>query len=148
MSIDSNGLSWVSTLTKSESFQNNITIDTLCKDGGIINKPVVSILGNLWGLLMFWGAYCSIPKKYKIPLLVVYGLLLILPIYDIIQMFTLNNKQMEEKCKGLITGKIRASGLFVLYNFVNMIVGVIIWIAVIYFLIRLIFYKENLCKRK
>ena len=147
MSIDSTALSVLAKF-KPEPFQNNIIIDTLCKDGGIINKPVLSILGNLWGLLMLWGAYCAIPKKYKIPLLVVYGLLLILPIYDLIQMFTLNNKQMEKKCRGILDGSLRNSGLFVLYNFVNMIVGVIIWIAVIYFLIRLIFYKENLCKRK
>ena len=126
MSLDSKGLAIFSRLSKSEPFQDNNTMDWFCKNGGVINKPVTSILWNLFSLVLLWATYCVMPKKLKIPILIIYGILMILPIYDIMQMFTLNNKQMEEKCKKLLTGKLRNSGLFSLYNFVNFIVGVIV----------------------
>lgn len=132
-------------LKKNEGFSLNT--QNLCKNGGLINKPVISILGNVIGLLMLYVAYCVMPNVLKIPLVVVYLLLMILPVYDIVQMFTLNKQKLEDKCVNLMNGNIRKGGIWTLYYIVNVIIGLIIWISLFYYIIRFIFYWDNVCKR-
>ena len=48
---------------------------------------------------------------------------MILPIVDLVQLVILDKKQLEEKCKDLVSGKTRTGSLWTLYNIVNVCMG-------------------------
>jgi len=137
----------ISMITKNEGFNQGINLNSMCKDGGVINKPVAILFSNIISLLMVYVTYCVLPKRLKIPFLVLYGILFTLPVYDFIQLFVLSNKQLEQKCLNIVNQRIRVDGLWKLWMTINVIVGIVMWISLFYYIIRYMFYWENVCKK-
>ena len=55
---------------------------------------------------MVYITYYVLPRTLKIPFLVIYGILIVLHIYDFIQLFVLSNKQLEQKCLNIVNRRI------------------------------------------
>ena len=123
-------------------------LDIACKDGEILNQPEIHILGIVLSIVFAVLTFCVIPSHLKIPFVVLIVLLMVLPIVDLVQIVVFDKKQLEQKCKDIVTGKIRYGSLWTLYDIVNVCMGLFIIGATLYYLVRLIFYKDNMCKGK
>ena len=131
---------------RKESFKQRYNITNICKNGGIINRPILSIVLTAISLLIAYVTYCVLPRKLKIIFVVLYSIGLAIGLYDLIHLFILSNKKIEQKCINLITKKSRSSGLWKLWNVVSAILGFIMVISLIYFIVRYVFYGKNSCK--
>ena len=119
-----------------EQFNQRYNITNICKNGGIINRPMLSIVLTAISLLIAYVTYCVLPRKLKIPFVVLYSIGLVIGLYDLIQLFVLSNEALERKCINLITKKSRTGGMWKLWNVISTILGLLMFISLFYFIIN------------
>ena len=75
---------------------------------------------------MAYRTFCRMPSYLCVVFVLSFILVKSINIYDIVEDKKLNNKKLEEKCRGLKDGSIRNNGLWLTYDIISLLVTLLI----------------------
>jgi uncharacterized membrane protein YfcA len=98
----------------------------LCKNGGILKKPILSLISLPINLFLGYRTYCRLPKYLSNIFLLIFIILMCIFVFDIIYNNVSSNKKIENKCLDIINKRIRNNWVWTIHTILSIIVGFIL----------------------
>ena len=98
----------------------------LCKNGGMLKKPIISLISLPINLFLGYRTYCRVPQTSSKIFLLVFIITMGIFLFDIIYNNVSSNKKIEKKCLDIMNKRIRNNWTWTIHTILNIIVGFII----------------------
>tara|TARA_B110000285_G_scaffold142697_1_gene159470 strand:- start:692 stop:1162 length:471 start_codon:yes stop_codon:yes gene_type:complete len=98
----------------------------LCKNGGMLKKPIISLISLPINLFLGYRTYCRVPQPSSKIFLLVFIITMGIFLFDIIYNNVSSNKKIEKKCLDIMNNRIRNNWGWTIITILNVIIGIII----------------------
>lgn len=97
----------------------------LCKNGGLLKNPIISLFGIPFSLFFAYRTYCRVPEKIAMWFLIFYLPMIVVSVIDVLYNNLSSNKKVEKKCFDILNNRIRNNWAWNFYTIFSIILGFI-----------------------